>query len=288
MLLLRNERDEWELPGGKLELGKDPVACVAREIAEEADWGRHHGPDPGRWNTSVTAPTFSPSPTAVIRPAPELNSISHTARSWIGEIPPQLPRTIEPTAAPYVAITPRIGGLTVAAWVMRLHGKDARLSAWAGPKPLLCCGAAKELGGYLRQHRSGSGRGTGRSGCNALLQVASEHLVGCSERCRIATIRRCCGDKPLPQAPRQQLTINDLGRYVVAPLAASRPGCRHTVQAAGSLKTPSQEMTTTPITHPSRRHSKPVAWKNPRPQRSRAVVRATNIGRPGGPWVRYS
>jgi 8-oxo-dGTP pyrophosphatase MutT (NUDIX family) len=38
ILLLRNERGEWELPGGKLELGEDPPACVAREIAEETGW----------------------------------------------------------------------------------------------------------------------------------------------------------------------------------------------------------------------------------------------------------
>ena len=35
VLLLRNERDEWELPGGRLELGETPVQCVAREFAEE-------------------------------------------------------------------------------------------------------------------------------------------------------------------------------------------------------------------------------------------------------------
>ena len=33
--LLLNERDEWELPGGRLEVGEQPEACVAREIAEE-------------------------------------------------------------------------------------------------------------------------------------------------------------------------------------------------------------------------------------------------------------
>ncbi|GIG70476.1 NUDIX hydrolase [Phytomonospora endophytica] len=38
VLLLHNERDEWELPGGKLELGEDPAACVAREIEEESGW----------------------------------------------------------------------------------------------------------------------------------------------------------------------------------------------------------------------------------------------------------
>jgi 8-oxo-dGTP pyrophosphatase MutT (NUDIX family) len=44
VLLLRNERDEWELPGGKLDLGEEPAQCVAREIAEEVGWQVTTGP----------------------------------------------------------------------------------------------------------------------------------------------------------------------------------------------------------------------------------------------------
>lgn len=35
VVLLENERSEWELPGGKLETGEDPSQCVVREIFEE-------------------------------------------------------------------------------------------------------------------------------------------------------------------------------------------------------------------------------------------------------------
>jgi 8-oxo-dGTP pyrophosphatase MutT (NUDIX family) len=35
VVLLLNERDEWELPGGRLERGEHPVACLEREFAEE-------------------------------------------------------------------------------------------------------------------------------------------------------------------------------------------------------------------------------------------------------------
>jgi ADP-ribose pyrophosphatase YjhB (NUDIX family) len=44
VLLLKNERQEWELPGGRLEIGEVPEDCVAREVSEESGWKVSAGP----------------------------------------------------------------------------------------------------------------------------------------------------------------------------------------------------------------------------------------------------
>ncbi len=49
VVLVGNSRGEWELPGGKLEPGESPEACVAREIAEELDLRVRVGPLLDAW-----------------------------------------------------------------------------------------------------------------------------------------------------------------------------------------------------------------------------------------------
>ena len=49
VLLLKNEREEWELPGGRIELDETPEECVAREITEETQWKVTTGPILDTW-----------------------------------------------------------------------------------------------------------------------------------------------------------------------------------------------------------------------------------------------
>jgi 8-oxo-dGTP pyrophosphatase MutT (NUDIX family) len=49
VLLLKNERDEWELPGGKLEPHETPSECLRREMEEETGLLVEVGPPVDAW-----------------------------------------------------------------------------------------------------------------------------------------------------------------------------------------------------------------------------------------------
>ncbi len=53
--LLRNHREEWELPGGKLELGETPETCLVREIGEELNLHVETGPLIDAWVYHIDA-----------------------------------------------------------------------------------------------------------------------------------------------------------------------------------------------------------------------------------------
>jgi len=55
VVLLQNEREEWELPGGKLEPGESPEDCVRREIHEELGLHVTTGPLLDSWVYHIAA-----------------------------------------------------------------------------------------------------------------------------------------------------------------------------------------------------------------------------------------
>ena len=52
--LLKNERNEFELPGGKLEIDEQPIECIAREIKEELNLKIHVAEILDSWLYKIT------------------------------------------------------------------------------------------------------------------------------------------------------------------------------------------------------------------------------------------
>jgi 8-oxo-dGTP pyrophosphatase MutT (NUDIX family) len=86
VIVVRNRRGEWELPGGKLELGETPENCVEREIAEELGLVVEAAAPIGAWVYTIDSTTHVVivSYGCVERGTPEaVLSDEHTELSWI-------------------------------------------------------------------------------------------------------------------------------------------------------------------------------------------------------------
>lgn len=118
VLLLENERNEWELPGGKLELGEDPVDCVVREISEESGWQVAAGPLLDCWQyhirpgTDVVIVTYG---CHVLSADPPVVSNEHKRAGLFA--PGQVPELVMPEGYKQ----------SVATWFVRL-GSEQQLS----------------------------------------------------------------------------------------------------------------------------------------------------------------
>jgi 8-oxo-dGTP pyrophosphatase MutT (NUDIX family) len=83
VVLLQNERDEWELPGGKLEPGESPEDCVIREMHEELGLPVSLGPLLDSWvyhiaaGVEVLIVTYGcyPAPCASVTHSPEHKAV---------------------------------------------------------------------------------------------------------------------------------------------------------------------------------------------------------------------
>jgi 8-oxo-dGTP pyrophosphatase MutT (NUDIX family) len=155
VLLLENERGEWELPGGKLELGEDPADCVVREISEESGWKVTAGPLLDCWQyhigegRDVVIVTYA---CQVVSTDPPVVSHEHKRAGLFGAA--EIPGLIMPDGYKR----------SIAAWFDHLNGRAAPLqdldaralrSVWSAG---LACGASGEVRGLPAPRVSRRGR----------------------------------------------------------------------------------------------------------------------------------
>ncbi|MHB6912761.1 NUDIX hydrolase [Streptomyces sp. DB-54] len=115
VLLLKNEREEWELPGGRLE-PEDPTpeVTVAREISEESGWTVKAGPLLDVW---------------IYQPLPQAKPERRVVIVTYGCI------VLTPDAEPRLSHEHKEIGLFTAAEVPDLHmpeGYKQSIAAWYG------------------------------------------------------------------------------------------------------------------------------------------------------------
>jgi len=81
VVLLKNQRDEWELPGGKLQVGESFTECLAREVDEEVRLRVEPGPvldaRPHHFHADIIVITYGcyPEPFSTLRHTDEHRAV---------------------------------------------------------------------------------------------------------------------------------------------------------------------------------------------------------------------